>query len=298
MSGRRRALLRLGLLLLLPLAAAAALTRVPGGDADPAAGAPLLLVTASVPPQAWLVRRIGGERVRVDVLLPPGASEHTYEASPLQVRRAASSRLMVQVGHPDLLFERRLVEALRSRPGVELVSTADGVPPLPAVPGHETDPHVWLSPAAMRSTARQVAAALARLDPAGAAGYRTALASTLGEIDRAEAAARRLLAGVGGRRVYVDHPAWGYLLREVGLEQVAVEAHGKEPSPRQLQALVDAARRDGARSVFVQRGFSDRAARALAEEIGAEVVAVDPMAEDWAANLPSVAARLREGAGG
>jgi zinc transport system substrate-binding protein len=44
----------------------------------------------------------------------------------------------------------------------------------------------------------------------------------------------------------------------------------------------------------VQSGFSDRPARALAAEIGAEVVAIDPMAEDWAANLPRVAAALRE----
>ena len=297
MTPRRRGALRLGLLLALPLAAVAALPLVRTRDAVPPAGELPIQVTASVPPQAWLVRRIGGERVRVEVLLPPGSSVHTFEPSPRQVRRAAGSRLLVEVGHPALLFERRLIAGMR--PGaVEVVSTAAGAAPLPAAAGEEIDPHVWLSPAAMRSTAREIAAALERLDPAGAPRYRAGLAALLADLEGAEAEARRLLADPPQRRIYVYHPAWGYLLREVGLEQVALESHGKEPSPRQLRALVESARRDGARAIFVQRGFADRPARAIADEIGAEVVPLDPLAEDWAANLPRVAAELRGALGG
>ena len=300
MTERRRGALRLALLLALPLLAVAALSLV-RDRADETVTLPgglPLQVTASVPPQAWLVRRVGGERVTVETLLAPGSDVHTYEPSPRQARRAASSRLLVEVGHPDLLFERRVLAGLRSRPGLEIVSTAAAVPPLPAAAGEETDPHVWLSPAAMRATALGIAAALERLDPGGAALYRANLSTLLADLDRAEAEARRILADPPRRRVYVVHPAWGYLLREVGLEQVALESHGKEPSPRQLRALVESARRDGARAVFVQQGYSDRPARALAGEIGAEVVALDPLAEDWAANLPRVAAELREGLGG
>ena len=298
MSPRRRGALRLALLLALPLAAVAALPLVRSPDASPAMGELPIQVTASVPPQAWLVRRIGAERVSVEVLLPPGSSVHTYEPSPRQVRRAASSRLLVEVGHPALLFERRLLAGVRSRPGIEIVSTAVGAPPLPVATGEEIDPHVWLSPAAIRFTAREIAAALARLDPAGAPRYRAGLAALLVDLQRAEAEARRLLADLPRRRVYVYHPAWGYLLREMGLEQVALEAHGKEPGPRQLRALVEGARRDGARAIFVQQGFADRPARAIAAEIGAEVVALDPLAEDWAVNLPRVAAELRGALGG
>jgi zinc transport system substrate-binding protein len=289
-TSRRPGALRLALLLLLPVLAVAALALV----VEPPAPRGRVAVTASVPPQAWLVRRIGGDRVDVHVLLPPGTSVHTYEPSPQQMRRAAESRLLVEVGHPGLPFEQRLLAGLRSRPGVEVVTTSAAVPLLPVADGAEADPHVWLSPQAMRGTARGVAAALERLDPAGAGEYRAGLAAVLADLDRAEAAARALVAGLPHRRVFVYHPAWGYLLRELGLEQVALEAQGKEPSPRQLRALVETARRDGARRIFVQRGFADRPARALADEIGAEVVTIDPLAEDWAANLPRVAAEFRE----
>ncbi|HEV8631718.1 MAG TPA: zinc ABC transporter substrate-binding protein [Thermoanaerobaculia bacterium] len=252
-------------------------------------------VAATVPPQAWLVRRLGRDRVDVEVLLPPGASPHTYDPTPQQVARLASAQLVVEVGHPSFLFERRLLDALTSRQPPPLV-----VDMMSAVAGAngETDPHVWLSPAVMRATARQVSAALVRLDPGAAPLFRQQLAGVLADIERLDADLHRTLDGLPRRRFLVYHPAWDYLARDYGLEQVAIEAEGKEPSPRQLVALVERARRDGTGIVFVQSGYYDRPARAVAGEIGARVVAVDPMAEDWPANLRRVAALLRGALGG
>ena len=79
---------------------------------------------------------------------------------------------------------------------------------------------------------------------------------------------------------------------------MAIETDGKEPSPRRLVELVGEARRAGTRAVFVQRGEYDRPAQAIAQEIGARVVALEPLAEDWPANLRRTAAALREAAGG
>src|SRR5581483_5191646 len=161
----------------------------------------------------------------------------------------------------------------------------------PAIGG---DPHLWLSPQAMRGAAVDVAAALARLDPAGASAYEHGLHDALAEIDDTARDVRAQLCGARGRRLYVYHPAWAYLLHDCGIEQVAIEAEGKEPSARELVALVDAARRDRARLLFVQRGFSTRPAQAVAQETGARIVAVDPLAEDWPANLRAVARLFRE----
>jgi zinc transport system substrate-binding protein len=259
----------------------------------------LLRVAVSVPPQAWLVRRIGRDRVDVEVLLPPGTSPHTYEPTPQQVARLADARLVVEVGHPSLLFERRLLDALLARePRPVVVDMSRDATPLVgnsvAAAGAETDPHVWLSPAVMRATAGEVASALARLDPGAEAFYRRNLAGTLAEVDRLDVALRETLSGLRHRRFLVYHPAWGYLARDYGLEQVAIEEGGKEPSPRRLVELIEGARRDGTRVLFVQRGYYDAPARAVAAELQARVVAVDPMAEDWPANLRRVGAELRE----
>ncbi|HEV8239512.1 MAG TPA: zinc ABC transporter substrate-binding protein [Thermoanaerobaculia bacterium] len=259
-----------------------------------------LRVVATVPPQAWLVKRLGGDRVDVDVLLPPGASEHTYEPTPQQVARLADARLVVEVGHPSLLFERRLLDAMLVREPqplvVEMVPAGAASPAKPH--DHGSDPHVWLSPRAMRAAAGDVEAALERLDPAGVPLYRANLRATVADVDRLDSDLRRELGRLRQRRFLVYHPAWGYFARDYGLQQVAIETDGKEPSPRRLVELVEEARRAGTRTVFVQRGEYARPAQAIAEELGAKVVALEPLAEDWPGTLRHTAAALREAAGG
>ena len=281
----------------LAMAALAVSWRAQGRSAAP----PRLRVVASVPPQAWLVKQIGGDRVDVEVLLPPGASEHTYEPTPQQVARLADARLVVEVGHPALLFERRLLDAMLVRePRPLVVEMVPGGPSPRSSPAHDhgNDPHVWLSPRAMRAAAADVEAALERLDPPGAPLYRANLRQAVADIDRLDAELRRELAPLPQRRFLVYHPAWGHFARDYGLEQVAIESDGKEPSARRLVELVEEARRAGTRTVFVQRGEYDRPAQAIAAELGGRVVGLEPLARDWPGNLRRTAALLREAAGG
>src|SRR5262249_30354779 len=162
----------------------------------------------------------------------PGTSPHTYEPTPRQVAHLAGARLVVEVGHPSFLFERRLLNTLLARQPAPLVvdmSRHAALLPEPGAPG-ETDAHLWLSPAVMRAAAADVTAALARLDPPGADAYRARLPVVVAEIDAVDRDLRRTFAASVGRRFLVYHPAWGYLAHEYGLEQVAIEAEGKEPS--------------------------------------------------------------------
>jgi zinc transport system substrate-binding protein len=268
--------------------------------ADHSTARPALPVAVTVPPQAWLVRQIGGERVDVEVLLPPGASEHTYEPTPQQAARLARSRLIVRVGAPGLPFEGRLVAAIprADGPRPEVVDMSRSAEVVSEPGARVSDPHLWLSPATMRRLAAETAAALSRLDAAGAPSYERRLRVVRAEIDGVAAAARADLADRSGRRLYVDHPAWTHLLHDYGIEQVAIERDGKEPSARQLVVLADGARRDGVRMLFVQPGRSARGARALAQEIGARTVDVDPLAEDWPRNLRRTTRLFREALGG
>lgn len=280
------------LLLLLLLAAACAPSPDGGGGEPVAPAGPPVRAAASLPPLAWVVDRVGGERVETAVLIPPGTSPHAFEPSPRQVAAVAGADLFVAVGDPDLAFEARLVDRLvGANPAaavVELAAVAAS-----AAPDGALDPHLWLVPRHLESVAAAVAEALAALDPAGEAHYRANLARLDGELEALDAALRRDLGALAGGSFYVQHPAWGHLAAEYGLVQVAIEEEGKEPNPARLVATIEAARRAGVGTVLVQRGVADRAGRALADEIGAEVVEVDPLAYDAAANLERMAGVLR-----
>lgn len=246
-------------------------------------------VAVSVPPQAYFVDRIGGDRVDVEVLIPPGTSPHTFEPAPRQLMALSRARLYVKVGHPAFPFEKKHLDARLERDaGLEVVDLAAGI-----ADHGETDPHVWLSPETAAVTARHIAQALARLDPAHADLFEANLATFLADVEALDQELRTAFAGLAHRSFVVQHPAWGHFAARYGLEQIAVESDGKEPGPAALVALIERTRKEGVRVVFVQQGIADRGARTLAREIGAEVVAVDPLAFDWLENLRRVAVAFR-----
>jgi zinc transport system substrate-binding protein len=257
----------------------------------------LVRVAVSVPPQAWLVSAVGGERVKTSVLVPPGSAPETFEPAPRQMAVLMRSDVVVAVGHPAFPFEDRFLRSLEEGAGAEDVRVVrmvggSGAPARSRSAQESGDPHVWLSPPVMAGTARRLAAALAQVDPSHDSEYEARLGATLAEIERVEAQTRRLLDDVEERRFLVVHPAWGSFASHFGLEQVAIEEEGKEPSPARLAALIREAREEGVDTLFVQRGFSRRSAEVLAAEVGATLVELDPLGRDWPRTMLETARAL------
>ena len=78
------------------------------------------------------------------------------------------------------------------------------------------------------------------------------------------------------------------------MQQIPIEAQGKEPGAKSLARVIELGRREGVRVIFVQTQFSRRTAETVAAAIGARVVAVDPLAENYAHNLLQVAHEFAE----
>ncbi len=305
------ALRLLSLTVLAALAACAAGPPLASGPSD------RVQVAVSVPPQAYFVDRIGGGRVEVQVMIPPGASETSYSPSPRQLVALTRARLYVKVGHPAFLFEANHIDRfLADHRDIRVVDMSEGVEPIlegeaegrPETHGffgeeHEPhaehtehaggDPHVWVAPATVRIAAGNIARALSAADPGHAAEYRRNLSTFLAEIDALDREIRADLAAGSTRRFMVYHPSWGYFARQYGLEQVAIETGGREPSAGRLIEMIDRGRREGIRAIFVQRGFARKSAEVSAEALGGEVVVVDPMAYDWIASLRSATRAFR-----
>lgn len=306
MRSSRLPVLRLAACLAALLAAGCGDDSARAGNGTEPLPAPLQVVV-TVPPQAYLVERIAGERAAIEVMMPSGSSEETWSPSPRQMVALTRADLYVLVGHPALAVERRhVLPTLAESPGVTVVDMSRGMdlgpdrvgdPEGDEHDGHEHaggagDPHVWTSPRLMRSAAVTVAEALARRDPEGADAYRSRLAAFLAELDALDAEIRRELASPTRRRFLVTHPAWGHFAADYGLEQVAIDREGKEPSPARLVALVEVARAEGLPVVFSQRGFPESAARVIARETGARVVTLDPIARDWLDNTRKTAREI------
>ncbi|KAF5039323.1 High-affinity zinc uptake system binding-protein ZnuA [anaerobic digester metagenome] len=129
---------------------------------------------------------------------------------------------------------------------------------------------------------------LVELDPENEAYYAQNRDAYLEELDALDTRIREKLEGKEEKNFMVYHPSWGYFAADYGLNMISVEIEGKEPSAQDLTELVDLAKEKDVKVIFVQAQFSTRSAEVLAQEIGGEVVAVDPLAKNYIENMDSV----------
>jgi len=262
-------------------------------------------VFVSIPPLAYLVEQVGGDQVKVHVLVEKGQEPHTFEPLPRQMATLARATLFFKVGFP---FEEELVRRIQAgSKKLTVVDMAQGVARLKmpctcsrgagrhhAHDHEEPDPHVWLSPPALKIMATNTAEALKRIDVAYAARYDLNLAALVEEIDQTHEKIREKLAPYAGESFYIFHPALGYFAEVYGLKQVAIETGGKSPTPRQLRAIIKQARADGARILFVEPQFDRRGAQVVARAIGGKLETIDPLASDVLANLETLAEKIAD----
>lgn len=278
------------LVLALALLAAGCGTGEPADGSEARAGADRLQVLASVPPLGWFVEAVGGELVDVTVLVPPGASPAMYEPTHRQLRRLDRASLWVTVGHPRFPFDAAWRDRLtEGRPGLTVIPAAGDCR------RRAGDPHVWASPTCARKMVDRIAGALIEARPSAADSVRARRRRALATVEAVERDLAGRLTPHRGRAFLVFHPALGYLARDFGLEQMAIQRGATEPNPAELDRLVRRARDRGIRHVFVQPQFSREAAALVADALpGGRVVVVDPLARSWPEAMRSIGRSLAE----
>lgn len=262
-----------------------------------------LQVLASFYPLQMVAEQVGGDRVEVGSLTPPGAEPHDVELSPAQVASVSAAQLVVyQSG-----FQSAVDEAVAQADPAHVVDAAELVDLVTTSAEHDhaegedhgddethadedhaegdghdhggLDPHFWLDPTRMPAVADAVADALAELDPDGADTFRAnarALDARFAELDEAYTAG---LATCERRVVVTSHEAFGYLAQRYDLEQVGISGidPDTEPSPARLRAVGDLIRSEGVRTIFFETLASPKVAETLAADLGVDTAVLDPI---------------------
>jgi len=290
-----------------------------GLDAAAAMAREPIPVFVSILPQKYFVEKIGGNLVNVSVMVQPGANPHIYEPRPGQMAALSKSRIYFAIG---VTFETVwLPKFAKLNPQMGIVYTDKGIDKMAMVAHHHDefkatkhkdrlphahrddahgglDPHVWVSPPEVRIIARNILEALLETDPANHSTYESSHDAFLREIEKLDRDLQEVFKDKKGFKFMVYHPAWGYLARAYGLEQVPVEVEGKEPKPEQLKTLIEESRKQGIKVIFVQPQFSTKSAETLAKAIGGEVVFADNLREDWEKNLRGQAEKFKQALAG
>ncbi|MBN1867811.1 zinc ABC transporter substrate-binding protein [Candidatus Sumerlaeota bacterium] len=267
-------------------------------------------VAVSIVPEAYFVERIGGDRVQVQVLVASGQSPHTYDPTPREMAELSQADVYFRIGMPFEESSLRKIESAKkdlrivdiSKSLVFLAMTEDATEEEPGAEHEEhahrrgePDPHVWLDPGRVEIMARAICATLLEIQPGNRPYFDRNLRTFVHELGETDEKIAEMLAPFRGRTFYVFHPSFRYFASAYGLEQAAVELGGKEPGSRHMAQLIDRLRAEGVKTIYVQPQFSSRTASAVAEAIGGRVVAIDPLAKDYLANLVKTAEAIRDG---
>ncbi|PKN86483.1 MAG: cation ABC transporter substrate-binding protein [Chloroflexi bacterium HGW-Chloroflexi-8] len=264
------------------------------------------VISVSIIPQKYFVERLAGDHFSVNVLVQPGQSPENYEPSPAQMRAVTASSAYIQVGAP---FEAVWVEKIKaSNPDLLIFDSSTGIERMPledhfhaseetTTGSHsekELDPHIWTSPQLVKIQSQNITDLLIQLDPAHEQDYRDNLTKFLADIDQLDQELKTEFKELTNRKFMVYHPAWGYFARDYGLEQIAIEIGGTEPSAKEMSQIINLATTDQIKVIFVQPEFSTRSAETIATEIDGKVIPISSLEYDWLENLRSIGRIIAE----
>lgn len=253
-------------------------------------------LTVSIEPQKYFVEKIVRDKFDINVMVKAGSSPHNFEPKPSSMKSLNSSKVYFLIGDPS---EIAWVERFKQNAKDTLfVDTTIGIEKILMEDEHEEenheneahehiglDPHIWLDPILVKTQAKNIYEVMVKIDEKNSSFYKTNYEEFIKELDNLDEEIKTILELYKKRAFMVFHPSWGYFAKRYDMKQISIEIEGKEPKPNELVKLIDEAKEYGIKIVFASPQFSKKSAQIISQNIGANVVFIDPLGENWKENL-------------
>ncbi|MDI3543627.1 MAG: zinc transport system substrate-binding protein [Candidatus Atribacteria bacterium] len=234
-----------------------------------------LQVGVSIAPLCSLVQEVGKDKVEIFQLIPNGASPHTYEPRPSDVRKIEEGQAFFLVGLGlDFFLEEIIKNVAKEKPifyvyqGIDLIKEGEGV-----------NPHIWISISNAQIMVGNIGKALSTLDPENSGYYETNAQEYIQKLRDLDQWFGEEVKKLSKRSFVAHHSAWDYLARDYRLEIKGVieKSPEKEPSPRELKNLIEKMKKEDVRVIFTEPQLNQKIAQVLAQETNAQIIILDPL---------------------
>jgi zinc transport system substrate-binding protein len=255
---------------------------------QPAKQSDKVVLSVSILPQKFFIEQLIGDTVPINVMVPPGASPATYAPTNKQVKALHQSVAYFKIGH--IGFEHAWEPKLKAvNPDMNWFDVSEGIELITGKPikhgdhvhAGGIDPHIWTSPTTVTQLVKNTSAVLMELFPDAKNEIQENTHRLLEEITKLDEKYNQLADESPKLTFMIYHPAYTYLARDYGFEQLAIEHLGKSPSVGRLKASIQQAREHQVKAIFVQKEFDKTNAEVIAREIDAQIIEVNPLNENW-----------------
>nr|WP_321450230.1 zinc ABC transporter substrate-binding protein [uncultured Carboxylicivirga sp.] len=250
------------------------------------------IISVSIGPQKYFVERLVDTLINVNVMIPQGASHTTYSPTAGQLVKLSHSEAYFLIGH--LSFETTWKDKFESANSkMKWFNLSDGIETITEEHDHHheeecshgSDPHIWTSPKQTIQIVSNIKEALEELHPEYKSTIESNYKLLLSDIHNLDARLQQLQLIKPGLSFMIFHPAYTYLAESYGFEQLTIEFEGKTPTPSRMQKTIQQAVEKKVSTIYIQEEFDKTNAETIANSINAKTVQVNPLSENWLAEM-------------
>ena len=244
-----------------------------------------LKIVTSIIPLCDITAAIAGDKAEVQAMVPPGTSPHVFSPKPSQLKAMADADMFIQVGSGMEFWAGKMIMASGNKK-FDIVTITDGMKlfagdsdePVDKSGRRTGNPHVWLDPVLVKEFSGRICVEMAKLDPADAAYFRANYFKFSAGLDKLDSYFRVETKKFRVKELVSFHPAWTYFEARYGLKEIAVieAVPGKEPSPKELQNIIEEVKKYSIKTIFAETYLSRKAADVIAKEAGVNVLILNP----------------------
>lgn len=235
-------------------------------------------VVASIFPLYDLVKNVAGEELNVALILPPGASPHTFEITPEQVKIINRASLIFKIGVIDDWLNQTVTitdaQVVTVNQNIDLKRSNDEDEPDVAY-----DPHFWLNPLNTVFMVDQIVAELSMLAPENAEKFHARGLSYQNELKELDKDLAERLSQATIKKMITFHNGWSYFADRYGLEVIATfePSPGKEPTPRLLQSIIELTKANNLKTIYSEPQLATDSLSAILDDLDLELLVLDPL---------------------
>ncbi len=257
-------------------------------------------IIVSILPQQHIVSQLLPKEYKVSTMVTKGNNPVTYSPAPSQIKDINQASLYIKIGH--IGFEDAWVNRFQElNPTLEIEDSSVGIDFIHGedfIHGdhvHEggIEPHIWTSPKTMLKVVYNTKNILQKAYPEIKDTIEQKSKSLIDSLKKIDSSYEKILNPLKGTSFLIFHPAYTYLARDYGINQISIEHDGKEPSVKWLQSVINDAKSKNIKTIFVQQEFDKRNAEIISKELGIEIIEVSPLNENYEEEMKNVLKKLK-----
>ncbi len=239
-------------------------------------------------------KEVGGDKVDVTLLLPPGAEAHTFEPTPSVIQKINDADIFVYIGAGMEPWAQDIIEGSQNK-NLVILDASSKVTLLKSQgqddPEHgfeeqdnehhqgEYDPHIWLDFDNDKKIIDAISQALAQKDQKNAGFYMENAEDYKAKLSALEKKYGEGLSDCKQKEFITGgHNAFGYLAHKYGLESISAfgVSPDSEPTPQKIKRIIDLTKEHNIKYIYFETLVNPKMAETIAQEANAKTLVLNP----------------------